>query len=65
VKTASGAIAVRIVWSSRRDSRHIGDGVRSCARRNEVLRDLALAMIVEPTSKANALRVLAETGSSQ
>jgi hypothetical protein len=27
-----------------------------------VLRDLVLAMIVEPTSKADALRVLAETG---
>jgi hypothetical protein len=62
VKTASGAIAVRIVWSSRRDSRHIGAGVRSCTRRDEVFRDLVLAMIVEPTSKADALRVLAETG---
>ena len=29
---------------------------------DEVLRDLVLARIIEPTSKADALRVLAETG---
>ena len=127
VKTASGAIAVQIVWSSRRGSRsieHFGSahddaqlealkaaaaerlaegqqvldlGLRATGvtagpwrssvlapaicgapyagptRRwgsifdhvldgDEVLRDLVLARIIEPTSKADAVRVLAETG---
>ena len=43
-----GAIAVQIVWSSRRGSRPI--------------EHLVSARIIEPTSKADALRVLAETG---
>jgi hypothetical protein len=125
VKTASGAIAVQIVWSSRRGSRsieHLGSahddaelealkaaaaqrlaegqqaldlGLDSCGIAgapleivgsraehlwdalcrvyvvlgfdrvldgDEVLRDLVLARIIEPTSKADALRVLAENG---
>jgi hypothetical protein len=125
VKTASGAIAVQIVWSTRRGSRrieHLGsahddgelealkaagrqrlaegqgaldlgldttgvDGepleiVGSKASRlwdalcrayqalgfdtatggDEVLRDLVLARIIEPTSKADSLRVLSEAG---
>ena len=125
VKTASGATAVQIVWSSRRGSRqieHLGsahdDGevealkaaagqrlaegqgeldlglvtagvgcavgdhrlavepsvgcavpglrgarLRSAAGGDEVFRDLVLARIIEPTSKVDSLRVLAETGS--
>ncbi len=125
VKTASGAIAVQIVWSSRRGSRrieHVGSahdeaevevlkaaarqrivqgqgeldlgleptetrsgpleiigsragylwdalcrayevlGLDRAAGGDEVFRDLVLARIIEPTSKADALRVLAETG---
>ena len=125
VKTKSGAIAVQIVWSSRRGARsieHVGsahDAVElqalktAAARRltegqqtldldvgeseisgapleivssrmaylwdglcaayvrlgfdraacgDEVFRDLVLARIIEPTSKADSLRVLAETG---
>jgi hypothetical protein len=125
VKTASGAVAVQIVWSSRRGSRsieHLGSahdeaqlealntaaasrlsqgqqtldldvgtastpgeplqivGSRAAHLWNalcqgyrtlgfdrvldgdEVLRDLVCARIIEPTSKADSLRVLAETG---
>jgi hypothetical protein len=123
VKTASGAIAVQIVWSSRRGSRnieHVGSahdesevealkvparqrlmqgqgkfdlgpdpaeiasgpleivssrpahlwealcravlGLDRAAGGEEVFRDLALARIIEPTSKADSLRVLAEAG---
>jgi hypothetical protein len=125
VRTASGAIAVLIVWSSRRGSRrieHLGsahdeaevEALKAAARQrlaegqgafdlgldptgvgggpleivssraahlwdalcrayqtlgfdraldgDEALRDLVLARIIEPTSKADALRVLAETG---
>jgi hypothetical protein len=125
VKTASGAIAVQIVWSSRRGSRnieHVGSthdeaevqvfkaaaqqrivegqgeldlglnpaetssgpleitgsragylwdalcfayealGLGHAAGGDEVFRDLVLARIVEPTSKVDSLRVLAETG---
>ena len=125
VKTASGAIAVQIVWSTRRGSRqieHLGsahdeaevEALKAAARQrlaegqgtldlglnttgvdgepleivaskashlwdglcrayqvlgfdsatggDEVFRDLVLAGIIEPTSKADAMRVLAETG---
>lgn len=125
VKTASGATAVQIVWSTRRGSRrieHLGsahddgevEALKGAARqrlaegqgtldlgldtvgadgepleiitpksshlwdalcrayrvlgfdvaagRDEVFRDLVLARIIEPTSKADSLRVLAETG---
>ena len=125
VKTASGATAVQIVWSSRQGSRNIehvgsahddsqvevlkvaagqritqgqgeldlglslaeigsgpleiigsraGDlwdalctvyralGFGRAAGGDEVFRDLVLARIIEPTSKADSLRVLAETG---
>jgi Transposase DDE domain len=125
VKTASGAIAVQIVWSSRRGSRsieHVGSahndvqvealkaaaqqrivegqgeldlgldlaeipsgpleitgsraeylwdalrlayevlGLNRAAGGDEVFRDLVLARIIEPTSKVDSLRVLAETG---
>ena len=125
VKTASGAIAVQIVWSSRRGSRnieHVGsahdesevEALKAAARQrlmqgqgefdlgldpaeiasgpleivssrpahlwealcrayqvlgldraaggDDVFRDLALARIIEPTSKADSLRVLAEAG---
>ena len=125
VKTASGAIAVQIVWSSRRGSRSIEQvgsahsdaqvealkaaaqqrieegqgeldlglnlaeigsapleiigsragylwdvlclayealGFHRAAAGDEVFRDLVLARIIEPTSKADSLRVLAETG---
>ena len=127
VKTASGATAVQIVWSSRRGSRqieHIGSGhdeaeveaLRAAARQRlaggqteldlgvddgasaagpltivgsqaahlwdalsraydalgfdrvagaeDVFRSLVLARIIEPTSKADSLRVLAEVGVS-
>jgi hypothetical protein len=125
VKTASGAIAVQIVWSTRRGSRqiehlgsahdeaelealkaagrqrlaegqgaldlglnttgvdgepleivgskasHLWDGLRrayqvlgfdTATGGDDVLRDLVLARIIEPTSKQDSLRVLAETG---
>jgi Transposase DDE domain len=125
VKTASGAIAVQIVWSTRRGSRqieHLGsahddgevEALKAAARQrlaegqgaldlgidatgtdgeplellatksshlwdalctayqvlgfdaavggDAVFRDLVLARIIEPTSKADSLRVLAETG---
>jgi hypothetical protein len=125
VRTASGATAVQIVWSSRRGSRnieHVGSahddaqvealkaaanqriaqgqgeldlgldlaeigsgpmeiigswaghlwdalctgygalGFPRAAGGDEVFRDLVLARIIEPTSKADSLRVLAETG---
>jgi len=125
VKTASGAVAVQIVWSSRRGSRrveHLGSAhdeselqaLKAAARQrlvegqgafdlgldstertggpleivgsrsghlwdalcrayevlgfdrvldgDEVLRDLVLARIIEPTSKADSLRVLTEAG---
>ena len=125
VKTASGAIAVQIVWSTRRGSRnieHLGsahddgevEALKAAARQrlaegqttldlglgsaagegdpleivsttstplweslcvayrvlgfdaatggDEVFRDMVLARIIEPTSKADSLRVLAETG---
>ncbi len=125
VKTASGAIAVQIVWSSRRGSRsieHLGsahdeagvEALKAAARQrlvegqqafdlglqpadavggpleivgsraghlwdalcrayamlgfdrvlngDQVLRDLVLARIIEPVSKLDSLRVLAETG---
>jgi hypothetical protein len=125
VKTASGATAVQIVWSTRRGSRkieHLGsahddgevEALKAAARQrlaagqttldlglatvgvdgdpleivstkstplweslcaayqvlgfdaatggDELFRDLALARIIEPTSKADSLRVLAETG---
>jgi hypothetical protein len=125
VKTRSGAIAVQIVWSSRRGSRgieHLGwahdgselEALKAAARQrlaegqgafdlgldsteitgglleivgsraghlwdalcrvydllgldravggDEVFRDLVLARIIEPTSKQDSLRVLAETG---
>jgi hypothetical protein len=126
VRTASGATAVQVVWSSRRGSRdieHIGSahddlqlaalkaaaaqrlaagqvglefdlgpaasvgsatlpiessrmsclwdalctayealGLDSAAKGDKVFRDLVLARIVEPTSKADSLRVLAEAG---
>jgi hypothetical protein len=125
VKTASGAIAVQIVWSSRRGSRsieHVGSahsdaqlealkaaaqqrivdgqgvldlglgsveigsapleiigsraeylwdalcaayealGLGRAASDDEVFRDMVLARIIEPTSKADSLRVLAEAG---
>jgi hypothetical protein len=125
VKTASGATAVQIVWSSRRGSRnieHVGSahedaqvealkaaagqrilqgqgeldlglnpaeigsgpleiigsragylwdalglayealGFGRACRGDDVFRDLVLARIIEPTSKADSLRVLAETG---
>ena len=125
VKTSSGAIAVQIVWSSRRGSRsieHLGSahdeselealkaaaqqrlvecqgafdlgldptgiaggpleivssrpghlwdslcrayevlGLDHAAGDDEVFRDLVLARIIEPTSKQDSLRVLAETG---
>jgi len=125
VKTASGAIAVQIVWSSRRGARnieHVGSahdeaqlealkaaanqrlsqgqgeldlglnpaeidsgpleivdsraghlwdglcvaygalGFDRAAGGDEVFRDLVLARIIEPTSKADSLRVLAEAG---
>ena len=124
VKTASGAIAVQIVWSTRRGSRqieHLGsahddaelEALKAAAHQrladgqgaldlgldttgvdgepleivgsrashlwddmchayrvlgfdtatggDEVLRDLVLARIIEPTSKVDSLRVLAET----
>jgi hypothetical protein len=127
VKTASGAVAVQIVWSSRRGSRnieHVGSahdeaevqvlkaaaqqrivegqgeldlgldpaeipsgpleitgsragylwdalcrayqvlGLDQAASGDEVFRDLVLARIIEPTSKVDSLRVLAETGIS-
>jgi hypothetical protein len=125
VKTSSGAIAVQIVWSSRRGSRrieHVGSahdeaelevlksaagqrlvegqgefdlgldstgivgapmeivrsraghlwdalcrayellGLDHAAGGDEVFRDLVLARIIEPTSKQDSLRVLAEAG---
>ncbi|WP_433715793.1 IS1634 family transposase [Nocardia sp. CA-084685] len=125
VKTASGATAVQIVWSSRRGSRdieHVGSahgqkelealqaaacqrlaggqaefdlglgsaeipsatleivssraghlwdglcrayqvlGLDDAAGGDEVFRDLVLARVIEPTSKADSLRVLSETG---
>jgi DDE family transposase len=125
VKTASGATAVQIVWSSRRGSRdieHVGSahgeaelealvaaarqrvaggqgefdlglgsaetlsgtleivgsraehlwdglnrayqvlGLDDAAGGDDVFRDLVLARIIEPTSKADSLRVLTETG---
>ena len=124
VKTASGATAVQIVWSSRRGSRsieHVGSahdeaelaalkagaaerlaagqavldlsvagppgseplpiassqmthlwdglcaayrilGFESAAKGDKVFRDLVLARIIEPTSKIDAERVLAEVG---
>lgn len=125
VKTASGAIAVQIVWSTRRGSRqieHLGsahddgevEALKAAARQrlaegqgalelgieatgadgeplellatksshlwealctayqvlgfdtavggDAVFRDLVLARIIEPTSKVDSLRVLAETG---
>jgi Transposase DDE domain len=124
VKTASGATAVQIVWSSRRGSRsieHIGSahddhelaalkaaadqrvsagqtemdlgltpvpgsgplpivssrmghlvdalsaayeklGLMSAAKGDSVFRDLVFARIIEPTSKVDSLRVLAEIG---
>src|SRR6202171_3679787 len=125
VKTASGAVAVQIVWSTRRGARqiehlgsahddaevaalkpaprqrlaegqgaldlglnttgaggepleivaskasHLWDGLcrayqvlgfDAATGGDEVFRDLVLARIIEPTSKADALRVLAETG---
>lgn len=124
VKTASGAIAVQIVWSSRRGSRsiehlgsahneaelaalkaaaaerlaanqaaldlgvsapsgsdplsiassqmtHLWDGLcaayrilgfESATKADNVFRDLVLARIIEPTSKIDAERVLAEVG---
>jgi hypothetical protein len=125
VKTASGAIAVQIVWSTRRGSRqieHLGsarddaevEALKAAARQrladgqgaldlglntagvdgepleilasksshlwdalcrayrvlgfdtatggDAVLRDLVLSRIIEPTSKADSLRVLSETG---
>jgi hypothetical protein len=125
VKTASGATAVQIVWSTRRGSRqieHLGsahdngevEALKAAARQrlaegqgvldlglstagadgapleivatkstplweslcgayqvlgfdtasgsDEVFRDLVLARIIEPTSKIDSLRVLAETG---
>lgn len=125
VRTASGAVAVQIVWSTRRGSRnieHLGsahdegevEALKAAARQrliegqttldlglantgvdgdpleivsttstplweslcsayralgfdaatggDEVFRDLVLARIIEPTSKADSLRVLAETG---
>jgi hypothetical protein len=125
VKTASGAIAVQIVWSTRRGSRrieHLGsahddaelEALKAAGRQrlaegqgaldpgldttgvdggpleivgskashlrdalcrayqalgfdtatggDEVLRDLVLARIIEPTSKADSLRVLSEAG---
>jgi len=125
VKTASGAIAVQIVWSTRRGSRqieHLGsahddaevEALKAAAHQrlaegqgaldlglnttgvdgepleivaskashlwvtlcrayqvlgfdtatggDEMFRDLVLARIIEPTSKADSLRVLAETG---
>jgi DDE family transposase len=125
VKTASGATAVQIVWSTRRGSRqieHLGsahddgevEALKAAARQrlaegqgaldlglnttgadgepleivaskasqlwdglcrayqalgfdtatggDEVLRDLVLARIIEPTSKADSLRVLSEAG---
>jgi Transposase DDE domain len=125
VKTASGATAVQIVWSTRRGSRqieHLGsahdggevEALKAAARQrlaegqgaldlglnttgvdgepleivasksshlwealcrayqilgfdiatggDEVFRDLVLARIIEPTSKQDSLRVLAETG---
>lgn len=125
VKTASGAVAVQIVWSTRRGSRqveHLGsahddgevEALKAAARQrlaegqgaldlgidttgtdgeplellatksshlwdalctayrvlgfdtavggDAVFRDLVLARIIEPTSKADALRVLAEAG---
>ena len=125
VKTASGAIAVQIVWSTRRGSRqieHLGsahddgevEALKAAARQrlaegqgcldlgidatgtdgeplellatksshlwealctayrvlgfdaaadgDAVFRDLVLARIIEPTSKADSLRVLSETG---
>lgn len=125
VKTASGAVAVQIVWSTRRGSRqieHLGsahddaevEALKAAARQrlvegqgaldlgldttgvdgepleivaskashlwdglcrayqvlgfdaatgeDEVFRDLVVARIIEPTSKADSLRVLAETG---
>ena len=126
VKTASGATAVQIVWSTRRGSRqieHLGsahddaevEALKAAARQrlaegqgaldlglntyrsrrrtvgdrrlrksshlwdglyrayqmlgfdtatggDEVFRDLVLARIIEPTSKEDSLRVLAETG---
>ena len=37
-------------------------GLDSAAGGDEVFRDLALARIIEPTSKADSLRVLAEAG---
>ncbi len=37
-------------------------GFDSATGGDEVLRDLVLARIIEPTSKADSLRVLAETG---
>ncbi len=37
-------------------------GVRPCPDGDEVFRDLVLARIIEPTSKVDSLRVLAETG---
>ena len=37
-------------------------GFDRAAGRDEVFRDLVLARIIEPTSKADSLRVLAETG---
>ena len=127
VKTASGATAVQIVWSSRKGSRqieHLGSAhdeaqvevlkaaatqrlaagqqtldlglgqigpaggpleiVASCSQHlwqalcqayrvlgfdgvldgDEVLRGLVAARIIEPTSKVDSLRVLADTGSS-
>ena len=124
VKTASGATAVQIAWSSRRGSRsieHIGSahdeqelaafnaaaaqrlaagqtemdlglaqvpgsgplpivssrmsylwsalstayerlGFRSATKSDNVFRDLVLARIIEPTSKADSLRVIGEVG---
>src|ERR1700682_1169869 len=125
VKTASGAVAVQIVWSTRRGARqieHLGSAhddaevaaLKAAARQrlaegqgaldlglnttgavgepleivaskashlwdglcrayqvlgfdaatggDEVFRDLVMARIIEPTSKADSLRVLAETG---
>ena len=37
-------------------------GLDRAARGDDVFRDLALARIIEPTSKADSLRVLAEAG---
>jgi Transposase DDE domain len=62
VKTASGATAVQIVHSNRRGSREIEHIGSAHTPEDEVFKALALARVIEPTSKLDTIRVLEEIG---